>query len=86
MAEEHSRQEQVPSWNGSPETWQNYRDEVRIWLLGSKLEVEYSLAARLVAKLRGPARRVGLAMADAELNPPREGERPDREYKSGRGA
>ena len=57
--------EHVPSWNGSPETWQSYKDEVRIWLLGTKLDVEYSLAARLVAKLKGSARRVGLAMTDA---------------------
>ena len=69
--------EHVPSWAGNPETWQAYKDEVRIWLLGSKLDVEYSLAARLVAKLRGPARRIGLSMTDAELNPPRAGENPD---------
>ena len=59
----------IPSWNGHPDTWRRYEEEVRIWLLGTKLAVEYSLAARLVQKLSGPARRVGLAMKDEDLKP-----------------
>ena len=74
---DRDNREQVPSWSGNPETWQAYKDEVRIWLLGSKLDVEYSLAARLVTKLKGPARRLGLSMTDEELNPPRAAENPD---------
>ena len=49
----------MPSWNGNPETWQQYKEDVRIWTLGTKLDVEYSLAARLVSNLRGAARRLG---------------------------
>ena len=59
----------VPSRNGNPETWEQYKDEVRIWQLGSSLDVSYSLAARLVQQLRGPARRIGLSMKDEELAP-----------------
>ena len=66
-----ARDEHIPHWTGNPETWQTYKDEVRIWMLGTKLDVEFSLAARLVSKLKGPARRVGLSMADAELEPKR---------------
>ena len=66
--DEEFAQSKVPSWNGNPESWEAYKDEVRIWLLGVKVDVEYCLAARLVSQLRGPARRIGLAMTDAQLN------------------
>merc|ERR1712066_999027 len=59
----------IPSWNGSPESWKTYKDEVRIWVLGSPCTADYSLCARLVAHLKGPARRVGLGMTDEELQP-----------------
>ena len=68
MAEQRDHLQIVPSWNGNPETWQTYKEEVRIWLLGSKLDVEFSLAAWFVAQLKGPARRLGLAMTDDELS------------------
>ena len=58
-----------PSWDGNPERWQTYKDEVRIWTLGTNLDVGYCVAARLVSALRGSARRVGLAMADNVLAP-----------------
>ena len=57
----------IPSWNGHPDGWKNYKEEVRIWMLGSKLDVQYCLAARLVENLSGPARQIGLRMAEAEL-------------------
>ena len=66
--DEDFAQSKVPSWNGNPETWESFKDEVRIWLLGVKVNVEYCLAARLVNALRGPARRIGLSMTDAELS------------------
>ena len=59
----------VPSWDGRQDTWENYQDEVRIWVLGSPPGPEYSLAARLVSRLKGPARRIGLKMTDDELMP-----------------
>ena len=58
-----------PSWDGNPERWQTYKDEVRIWTLGTNLDVGYCVAARLVSALRGSARRVGLSMADNDLEP-----------------
>ena len=66
--DEEFAQARIPSWNGNPESWETYRDEVRIWLLGVKVDVDYCLAARLVSQLRGPARRIGLAMTDDELS------------------
>ena len=65
--DDHGRK--IPSWDGRPDTWQEYKDEVRIWVLGSPNTADYSMAARLVAHLKGPARRIGLAMTDTELSP-----------------
>ena len=65
--DDHGRR--IPSWNGSPESWETYKDEVRIWMLGSPATADYSLCARLVAHLKGPARRVGLSMTDEDLQP-----------------
>ena len=64
--DDHGRK--IPGWDGRPDTWQEYKDEVRIWVLGSSSTAEYSLAARLVAHLRGPARRIGLSMTDEQLS------------------
>ena len=36
-----------PSWDGNPERWQTYKDEVRIWILGTNLDVGYCVAAAL---------------------------------------
>ena len=41
----------VPSWGGQPHLWETYKDQVRIWLLGSPQTDDYSLAARLVSHL-----------------------------------
>ena len=65
--DDHSRK--IPSWNGSPESWGMYKDEVRIWALGSPATADYSLCARLVAHLKSPARRIGLSMTNEELQP-----------------
>ena len=58
----------VPTWNGDPSEWERYRDEVRVYCLGTKLSDEYSIAARLVQRLKGAARRIGLGMTDDELS------------------
>jgi len=70
MADEDKWQQSVtvPSWNGDPTEWERYRDEARVYCLSTKVTVEYSLAARLVQRLRGAARRVGLQMTDVELS------------------
>ena len=59
----------IPSWDGNPVRWLQFKDEVRIWKLGENLDVTFSLAARLVGNLRGAARRVTISMPDAELAP-----------------
>ena len=59
----------MPSWDGNPTTYRAYKDSVRIWLLGEKADVEYSLAARLVQNLSGAARTLGNNMTDKELMP-----------------
>ena len=60
----------TPSWNGDPSNWNEYEMQVKLYKMGENLEVSYSLASRLVGRLEGAARRVGLAMADGELHPP----------------
>ena len=57
----------VPSWNGNPAEWITYRDEVRIWKLGCDWTVKYCIAARLVQRLSGSARRAALELPDGDL-------------------
>ena len=65
--DDHGRR--IPSWGGQPDLWETYKEEVRIWRLGCANTEDYSLAARLVSHLRGPARRIGQSMTDEELMP-----------------
>ena len=59
----------IPRWNGDPSRFQHWKDEVRIYKLGENLNVNRSVAARLVGGLSGPARKVGLSMTDGDLFP-----------------
>ena len=59
----------IPVWDGAPQGWRRYRDDVEIWALGTNLEVNYCVAARLVSRLKGAARRVGLRMPRDQLQP-----------------
>jgi len=59
----------IPCWDGNPAGWITYREEVRIWSLGVDTSVKSSLAARLVARLTGPARRAALSLKDDQLMP-----------------
>ena len=57
----------LPQLDGDPSVSRDYQQEVRLYKAGENLEVNWSVAARLVGVLRGAARRVGLAMTDQEL-------------------
>ena len=58
----------TPAWDGNPQGWRRCKEEVRIWLLAEKVEgVEYSLAARLVQRLTGAARRAAMTLSDEDL-------------------
>ncbi|CAK0899794.1 unnamed protein product, partial [Prorocentrum cordatum] len=59
----------IPVWDGAPQGWRRYRDDVEIWALGTNLEVNYRVAARLVSRLRGAARHVGLRIPRDQLQP-----------------
>ena len=59
----------IPSWDGNPAGWQCYQEQVRIWRLGENLGVRYSLAARLISRLSGAARRACISMPDEDLMP-----------------
>ena len=65
----------LPQWDGDPSGWRDYQQEVRLYKTGENLEVNWSVAARLVGGLRRAARRVGLAMTDQELLPTDSSER-----------
>ena len=64
--EPKSERMSLPQWDGDPS---DYQQEVRLYKTGENLEVNWSVAARLVGGLKGAARRVGLAMTDQELLP-----------------
>ena len=57
----------LPQWD--PSGWRDYQQQVRLYKTGENLEVNWSVAARLVGGLRGAAQRVCLAMTDQELLP-----------------
>ena len=59
----------LPPWDSSLGVFARYKDEVRVFRLGEDLGRSYSIAARLVSPLSGPARRIGLSLKDLELFP-----------------
>ena len=59
----------IPTWNGNAATWEHFRDEVRIWRMGENLSVSYSVGARMVAGLSGPARTLAMRMDEREVHP-----------------
>ena len=67
--EPKSERMSLPQWDGDPSGWRDCQQEVRLYKTGENLEVNWSVAVRLVGGLRGAARRVGLAMTDQELLP-----------------
>ena len=48
----------VPSWDGNPDRWVEYRDEVSLWLMAEDLEKTYSVAVRLVQRMTGSAKKM----------------------------
>ena len=67
--EPKSERMSLSQWDGDPSGWRDYQQEVRLYKTGENLEVNWSVAARLVGGLRRAARRVCLAMTDQELLP-----------------
>ncbi len=61
----------IPKWDGAPQGWRRYRGDVEIWALGTNLEVNYCVAARLVSRLKGASQRVGLRIPREQLQPQR---------------
>ena len=59
----------IPKWDSSPSTFQKYRDEVRVFRMAENLEQSYSVSARLISALTGPARRIGMQLTDEQLLP-----------------
>ena len=70
-AERDNREDRhpIPTWDGSPHGWQRYVEQVRLWKLGENLDVKYSLAARLIGRMSGSARRACINMESAALQP-----------------
>ena len=69
MAHDSSSRNPIPRWDSAPSGFARYKDEVRVFRLAEKLDQGYSIPARLVSALSGPARRVGLSLKDEELMP-----------------
>ena len=59
----------MPSWNGDPAKWRDYKQEVKLWKLSENLEVSRCLASTLVLKLTSTARAAALNMDENELHP-----------------
>ena len=48
--------EGVPSWNGEPGTWSEYKTAARLYVASTKIELRYTCGPRLAAELGGAAR------------------------------
>ena len=59
----------APSWDGNQDTWDEFREAVNIWMMAEDLEKSYSVAARLIMRLTGPAKTVVKSMGPAEIHP-----------------
>ena len=46
----------IPTWDGDASKWRKYKKDVEIWMEGENLEVNYSVAARMVQRRSGTAR------------------------------
>ena len=57
----------VPKWDGNPQSYQRYKDEIRIWRLSENMNVDYSLAARMIGALSGSARRATISLSEDAL-------------------
>ena len=68
MTEPKTERMYLPQWDGDPSGWRDCQQEARLYNTSENLDVNRSVAARLVGALKG-ARRVGLAMTDQELLP-----------------
>ena len=59
----------VPSWDGNQDKWEEFKEAVEMWTLAEDLERSYSVAARLVMRLTGPAKTVVKSMTGDQLHP-----------------
>ena len=50
--EPKSERMSLPQWDGDPSGWRDYQQEVRLYKTGENLEVDWSVAARLVGAQR----------------------------------
>ena len=71
MAHEHRSDDHsnMPTWDGNPSTWTSFSNEVKLWRLSENLEVNFSLASRLVRKLSGSDRRAVATLVETVLHP-----------------
>ena len=81
MSNEHRSDDHsnIPTWDGNPSAWTTFSNEVKLWRLSENLEVNFSLASRLVRKLSGSARRAVASLGEEQLHPayiPEEGQTP----------
>ena len=49
--EPKSERMSLPQWDNDPSGWRDYQQEVRLYKTGENLEVNWSVAARLVGGL-----------------------------------
>ena len=69
MTEVSNDRSHVPKWDGNPQGYQRYKDEIRIWRLSENMNVDFSLAARMIGALSGSARRATISLPEEVLMP-----------------
>ena len=78
---EHGGWDRIPCWNGDKKVWKAFQRDVEIWIETEKLDVDYSLGARLLRRLSGTAKRFG---DNIELSKLRRGEGNETEARTSR--
>ena len=59
----------MPSWNGNPTTFRDYKQKVLMWKHSVELSKKRSWAAALAMKLTGEAHEAVMAFSDADWTP-----------------
>ena len=59
----------IPTWNGDPAKWKDYKKEVNFWRMSENMSVTQSLASKLILKLQGSARTAAMNMTEELLLP-----------------
>ena len=75
MASISKNKEGVPSWNGEPSLWGEYRSAARLFVASTKYELRYTCGPKLASELTGSAKTAVMGQKSSWLSDPQGAER-----------